>query len=272
MNFMNQFRVDPDSVSLLRNEADDTRLLRALHVLEVVSHASLPVSNSQLTARTGIPKASMVRLTKELSCVGYLSEMPGQRGWVPGPRAAGLSLQILGNGQFRRECRTILRKVVEETGETCNLTVRDGDNVRYIERIETQEPLRLHLEVGSKAPLHCTAGGKLFLSQLSTPALASLLSNMVLEQRTPQTMTDPAKLTAALAQLRTRNVGVDNEEFVTGMVGVAVPIRSPDGTTIAALVCHAASARTPLHELENRLPILQAAIKPVEQLLCSLAV
>jgi len=269
---MNQFRVDPDSVSSLKNEADDTRLLRALHVLDVVSQAALPVSNSQLTVRTGIPKASMVRLTKELASVGYLSELPGQRGWVPGPRAAGLSLQILGNGQFRRECRAILRRVVEQTGETCNLTVRDGDNVRYIERIETQEPLRLHLEVGSKAPLHCTAGGKLFLSQLGAQELASLLKNMTLEKRTPSTIIDPSKLTAVLAKLRTHNVGVDNEEFVTGMVGVAVPIRSPDGTMIAALVCHAASARTPLHELEGRLPILQAAIKPLEMLLNSIAV
>lgn len=241
-------------------------MLRALRVLEVISEASLPISLPQLGLRTYIPKATLSRLVAVLISSGYVSMLPGRRELVPGPAAALLGVHTLGNGQFRRECRAILRNVVSRLGETCNLTVRDGDCVTYIERVESDHMLRLHLEPGTRAPLHCTAGGKLFLSQLDDAELDRLTPSHTLKRMTPATLTQPEALRHELRRLRKLGIGVDNEEFVVGMVGLAVPIKSPDGSTLAALVCHAATARVSLPKLEEQLPLLRSTAKTLAEL------
>ena len=125
------------------------RMLRAMRVIEAVGDASIPVSISQLAQRVEIPKATLARLVANLVASGYLSFIPGQRVLVPGPRSVRAALRTLGNGYFRRECRTVLREVVNKLGETCNLVAMDGDCVLYIERVETGAPLRMHLEPGA---------------------------------------------------------------------------------------------------------------------------
>ena len=68
----------------------------------------------------------------------------------------------------RRERRAILSRLVEAIGETCNFTMHDGTDVVYLERVETSANVRLHMKTGSRVPLHCTASGKLLLSDINT--------------------------------------------------------------------------------------------------------
>lgn len=262
---MPEIKNSPDSVA---ETLDSARMLRAIRVIESVCDSSLPVSISQLVQRTNIPKATLTRLVSNLVNTGYLSFVPGRRELVPGPRSARLAMRALGNGFFRRECRTILRAVVGKLGETCNLVVLDGDCVRYIERVETDAPLRMHMEPGTWAPLHCTAGGKLFLSQMEANERTRLLETLKLERKTPATFVTPTELLRELERLRKLGIGVDNEEFIAGMVGIAVPVRAADNANlVAALVCHAAAARATLLELEAMLPTLKAAAQKLSSLL-----
>lgn len=247
---------------------DDARMLRAIRVIEAVCDASMPISGPQLVHRTDIPKATLARLVTSLVSSGYLSYVPGRRELVPGPRSARLGIRALGNGPLRRECRAVLRDTVARLGETCNLVVRDGDSVIYVERVETDAPLRMHLEPGTRAPLHCTAGGKLFLSQMDPGDSARLMSVLKLDRRTPGTIVEASVLVRELERLRKKDIGVDNEEFIAGMVGIAVPVRSTDnGSLLAGLVCHAASARATLAELEMKLPILRSAAQRIAEIL-----
>lgn len=247
---------------------DSVRMLRAMRVIEAVCDASLPLSISQLAPRVEIPKATLARLVANLVTSGYLSFIPGQRVLVPGPRAVRSALRTLGNGYFRRECRTILREVVNKLGETCNLVSMDGDCVMYIERVETDAPLRMHLEPGTRAPLHCTAGGKLLLSQMDLGERNRLLGQLRLERKTQSSIVSPQELVRELDRIKNQGFGEDNEEFIAGMVGVAVPVRSPDSpVTVAALVCHAATARANLRELAEKIPILKLAAKRLSTVL-----
>ena len=75
-----------------------------------------------------------------------------------------------------------LRQLSEEVGETCNITIPDGSQMRYLDRVETHWPLRMQFMIGTKVPLHCTASGKLFLSQLPGEQMSSLIENLNFEQ------------------------------------------------------------------------------------------
>lgn len=245
----------------------DARALRALAVLERVAASNQPVSVSQLALRASIPKATLVRLLDMLVANGYLIDVPGMRGFIPGPKATRLATMTLGNSTFRRECRAILASLVQLLGETCNLTVLDGDQVMYIERIETDEPLRMHIEPGTRLPLHCTAGGKLFLASLCRLERLAVLGRLHLTAMTPQTLTDQRCLAVELDRLAALGIGLDNEEFVRGMVGIAVPVRAGSGKIVAALVCHSASARASLSDLMLHRSQMEIAAKRLSGLL-----
>lgn len=253
----------------LQNDINESaRLLRTMRIIECVSESIFPVSISQLAQRTDVPKATLKRIVNPLVSSGYLALVPGGKKIVPGPKSAQMAMRILGNSQFRRECQNVLREAVHQLGETCNLTARDGDSVMYIERIETIEPLRMHLEPGTRAPLHCTAGGKMFLSQMGHQELERFMSTLTLKKCTGATIVNPKALSLELARLSKLGIGLDNEEFIAGMVGIAVPIRvKHDEQPVAALVCHAASARLPLSELKKKVPTLQIYAQKIASLL-----
>ena len=252
--------------------AEDSRALRALSVLEQLAVAGQPFSLSQLSVRLRIPKATLMRLIESLEAQGYVTHLPdsrgADRGITLGPRAARLALTTLANNTFARACRSLLRSLVEALGETCNLTALDRDGVLYVERVETTEPLRLHLEPGTRVPLHCTASGKLFLAQMPVAERRLVLARLTLERKTHGTLTELGLLEAELDRLAARGIGIDNEEFVQGMVAVAVPVRNTaDAQVLAALAIHAPTARASLQELLQAVPRLKESALKIAPLL-----
>lgn len=252
--------------------ADDARVLRALAVLEALAAAGQPYTLSQLSVRLRIPKATLLRMIESLETRGYVMHLPDSRGHdraiALGPRAAQFALATLSNNTFTRGCRSVLRALVDVLGETCNLTALDNDAVLYVERVETTEPLRLEMRPGMRVPLHCTASGKLFLSQMTALERNAMLSQLTLKKMTYRTLTDPQLLAAELDRLGARGVGIDNEEFVRGMVAVAVPVRAAsDGHLLASLAVHAPTARATLDDLLKAVPQMKQAASRLAPLL-----
>ncbi len=278
--FQNRSATDAADAGGTAGAADeDARSLRVLMVLDALARAQHPQTLAQLSQRLHVPKTTLMRLLAAMERAGFVLQMPAERGFVPGPRAAGLALQTLRSPPVLRECRAILGRLVAALGETCNLTALDGDRVLYVERVETHEPLRLQLSPGIHVPLHCTASGKLFLSAMSRLERQQTLQRLVLTRNTPRTLADPSLLEAELDRLGARGIGVDNEEFVRGMTAVAVPVRelatdAVNGTAaasarpvLAAIACHAPTARVPLEGLLRAVPVLQEAAQQMGRIL-----
>jgi DNA-binding IclR family transcriptional regulator len=131
--------------------------------------------------------------------------------------------------------------------------------VIYLDRVEARWPLRLHLEPGSRVPLHCTASGKLFLAHLPAARRRGVLAALELSAFTPHTITDRAVLERELAAIAQTGHSMDREEFLLGLIAVAVPVKDSSGATLAALACHAPSARLSLERALGFLPILERA-------------
>ncbi|WP_233575733.1 IclR family transcriptional regulator [Noviherbaspirillum saxi] len=258
--------VATDAASM--NQGDDARALRVLRLIEHLANATQPLTLSQLSTRLDVPKATMMRMLDHLQRHGYVLRTPFEGGgYVPGTAATRLALSALRNNALIRVSRATLGKLVAATGETCNLVVPEGNNVIYVDRVETEEPLRLQLPPGTRAPMHCTASGKLFLSRLSLFEQRSLLTAMPLKKLTPRTITDPASLEAELARIAKCGIGFDHEEFVLGMVAVAVPIQASDGKVVAAVACHAPVARKSIDDLLAYVGLLTDAASVLQPLL-----
>ncbi|MCV6903384.1 MAG: IclR family transcriptional regulator, partial [Achromobacter xylosoxidans] len=217
--------------------------------------------------RLDMPKSTLMRLLASMQRAGFVAATPTENGFVPGPQATALALATLRASAFTRACRAVLAQLVGKLGETCNLTAPDGDQVIYMERVETAEPLRLFFAVGSHVPMHCTASGKLFLASMNRLERGRVLARLPLTRNTPRTLTDPARLEDELERLATRGIGIDNEEFVRGMSAVAVPVRDAQDRVVAAVACHAPTARLLLDDLLRAVPVLQGAAQSMSAVL-----
>lgn len=163
--------------------------------------------------------------------------------------------------------RDVLIRLNQRLGETCNLSIPDGDAMLYIDRVETHWPLRIQLHVGSRVPLHATAAGKLALSQINDGKLERYLKRAELQAYTAQTLTDPDRLRDELRQIRQQGYSTDTGEFVPGMIAMAVPVLDRAGQLIATVSFHAPVQRLTLAEGLKYLPDLRAAAEELAQLI-----
>lgn len=246
-----------------------SRNLRVLQVLQSLSASEYPQTLSQLSSRTKLPKSSLMRLLAELERHDYVTRTPGQGGYVTGPRCHELGLSIVQTPSLLRRCSSIIRRLVAITGETCNLNILTEDHVQYLVRVENPGQLRLqlHMEIGSRVPLHCTASGKLFLAMTPEPAHSQMISQLALERYAPQTITNRQDLEQELKRTQALKLGLDNEEFVRGMVAVAVPVHNDEGQTIAALACHAPTAQATLEYLIEQVPAMRRTANELQEIL-----
>src|SRR5262249_24856935 len=150
--------------------------------------------------------------------------------------------------------------LVRTVGETCNIGTIDGSEIVYLDRVETETwPLRLQFSVGSRVPLHCTATGKLFLAYLPPRQRRTLIGALGLQRHTETTLTDPAAPSRALDEIRKEGVSLDAQEFLSGVVCIAVPILGPRGAIRAAIAVQAPEARMAIAEARRHLPALRSA-------------
>ena len=135
----------------------------------------------------------------------------------------------------------------------------------YLERVETKWPLRIQLPIGTRVPLHCTASGKMFLSTFRDPKrVARLVEPM--EKRTPHSIGDAEALLAELERIRDRGFSTDAEEFIEGMIAVAVPMPGPSGSLAATLSFHALSQRLSLKRAERFVSLLKTTVDEMSAL------
>ena len=240
---------------------------RMLAVLEAVAAIDGPVSAIDLVDRLELPRATVHRLAVALERLGYLSREPGSKRFIVGLRQQRLALDTLIHSSLRGARHAILQALVDEVGETCNVTVLDGNEVVYIDRVESDWPLRTHLQPGSRIPIHCGASGMMFLSAMPAAKRRRILTAAPLRRYTPKTILDPGEIEKRLRQIRAAGVAIESEEFMQGLIGVAVPVHDTRGRVCATVSMHAPTARFTVEQVLARTPLLQDAAREIATLL-----
>lgn len=237
----------------------DTPTMRLFALLEVIAERDRPFSLQALVEETGLPKPTLHRMLQQLEGVGVLQREGDGRHYSTGLRLRRLASNLLANNTFHGARRSVLRHLVEEIGESCNLTSFTGSDVMYLDRVETAAPLRFYLHPGSRVPVHCSSSGKLFLAQMAPAQRRRLLAHIPLMQYTPKTVTDPVELERELETVRRNGYALDNEEFLPGLLCVAVLVPNPAGRSNLAVALQAPIMRLTHEKALHFLPALQRA-------------
>ncbi|HTL76030.1 MAG TPA: IclR family transcriptional regulator [Casimicrobiaceae bacterium] len=241
------------------SEQSDSVALRTFRALECVARAVEPPTLEELTRTLRLPKPTVFRILRLLSDAGLVQREMHRKRYVVGPRAAAFALDVQMQSPRRGEQRAILERLVETIGETCNLTMLDANEVLYVERVETTANIRLHMQAGSRVPLHCTASGKLLLSTLPPAQARRLLGPGPLRRFTSRTIVDPARLENELDAIRANDFSSDNAEYLVDSVCLAVPVRDPRGRVCAAIAVHGPSPRMTVRKGVAFVPAMREA-------------
>jgi DNA-binding IclR family transcriptional regulator len=242
-------------------------MAKALAIIErVAENRGRPAAVADIASMLGVPKPTAHRIATTLEEFGFLKRDPAGGRLIEGDRLVRLAFDVLAAAASRAPPRSILEALAEATGETCNVGVLAGNQVAYIDRVESRWPLGLRFEPGSRVPMHCTAIGKLLLSQMSPKQRGRFLMSSPLSQYTQNTITEPAALQRELARVRKKGISTDDQEFMSGVVCVAVPITGANARVCAGLAISAPHARLTLDDALRYLPLLQDAARKLSQI------
>jgi len=233
-------------------------ITRVLEIIEIVSKADRPISPADLAYHLNIPKPSIHRLLVQLQEENFLQL--NMRGLVvPGHRMQSIALGVLYNNRFKAVRQAILAQLTETIGETCGISIPNGVDMIYYDRVQNSNPIQVHLPIGSHTPTYATASGKLYLSSLSNTQCKKIIQKLPLQRYARNTITQVDTLHEEIQSIKRSGIATDNEEFIDGMVAIATPIQSVQGKLFACLFVHAPLIRMSLEQLLEFRPLLEKA-------------
>ena len=187
-----------------------------------------------LAKRLRLAKSTVHRLATTLASAGFLEQNA-----ETGKYRLGVALFELGALVRRRmdvanEARPRLRELLEKTGETVQLGIVDQFSVLYVYEMESRHAIRTAAAVGGRAPLHCTAVGKVLLAFQPAEYVRQVVERG-LAAHTSRTLTRREAVLGMLDEVRQRDYAIDDEESESGLRAIAAPVRNHTGAVIAAL-------------------------------------
>ncbi|MCA9879755.1 MAG: IclR family transcriptional regulator [Thermomicrobiales bacterium] len=234
---------------------------RTLDILELISSSSDDVSVSELHVALGLPVGTVHRLLSMLVKREYVTRDPRARRYSPGPKLLEIGSRALSNQRFdlQRIVQPHLAALTAETGETSNLVVPQGTDIVYLAQVPSRHLIRMFTEVGQRAPLYCTGGGRAILSGFTAQQVDDYLRTLQPKPWTPRTLTSREALRASIIEAQNRGFAIDDEERELGVRCVAAPIFDRTGACVAALTISGPATRMTLEEVERIGPVVRQA-------------
>jgi IclR family KDG regulon transcriptional repressor len=206
---------------------------KVLDILEYLADAGRPVGASEVARAVGFHVSTTHRLLRTLASRGYVDQHAAQRSFVIGPQLHALGSAYAGGAGLVQVARPELEALRDALGETIHFGVYRNGEVMEVASASGTQAVSVSLGAGRRDPAHCTALGKVLLASLDAEALKAFLRRP-LERRTARSLRKP-ELLKAIEAARVRGYATDEEELEAHMCCVAVPVRDPAGSVVAAL-------------------------------------
>ncbi len=211
----------------------DSTLLKGLSVLEHVAKSAEPRGVTELADELPLTKSNVHRILKTLEAGGYLSQDPVTRRYKITLKLWELGLGAVAKLDIRIQAASSLKALSEITHETVHLSVLDGNEVIYIDKIDSSEPVQAYSYVGGRAPAHCVATGKALFAWKSEAELDRISKTLV--PHSEHTITDPAAFLEEMASIRDKGFALNKGEWRESVWGAAAVVRDARGDVVGAV-------------------------------------
>ncbi len=210
-------------------------LEKTISILDALRDASEPMGVTELSVALGLTVNAVYRHLDTLHWYDLVEQDPRTLKYILGTHLIEYGARAIQRLSFGEKARPYLEQLASKTDETVNLCILRGGEALFIDKIESQEFLRMVTHLGARVPLHCTSIGKAMLAYLPEEEQKTILEAQPLTRYTPNTITDVATLKAHLQMIRSQGYAVDNEEYLPGVRCIAAPILGHDQSAMAAV-------------------------------------
>jgi DNA-binding IclR family transcriptional regulator len=217
---------------------------RALRLLLAFESQEQELGVTELAAQVGVHKSTASRLAATLAARGFLERRAGSEAFRLGPELGRLGLLALGGRDLVELARSPMEQLAQETGETVNLAVLDGETAVNVAQVDGRHIVGVGSWTGRRTALHSTANGKALLAFMSGSMPAGAL-----ETFTAATVTSRSALARELKTVRARGFATAVGELEEGLHAVAAPVLDAAGTCRAALSVSGPAYRMPVERL-----------------------
>nr|MDT0657354.1 IclR family transcriptional regulator [Micromonospora sp. DSM 115978] len=239
-------------------------LERGLAVIRAFDAEHPQLTLSEVARTTGLTRAAARRFLLTLVELGYMRT--DGRLFSLRPRILELGYAYLSSLSLPEVAQPHMEALVAEVHESCSMSVLDGDEVVYVARVPTKRIMAVAISVGTRFPAYATSMGRVLLAGQPASWLDHYLETAELRPLTRRTVTEPAKLRAMLARIRTQGFALVDQELEEGLRSLAAPIRGEDGTVIAAVNVSAHASRGTSDVIRrDLLPPLLATARRIEE-------
>ncbi len=210
-------------------------LSRGLAVLSQFDEMAGDLSLTDLVRLTGLSKSTTFRIVRTLEDAGYLIRHADTQRYRPGLKVLKLGFAALSNLGIREISRPYLERLAKTTGQTVSLSLLDGREIVYIDRVRNRAIVGVVLGLGSRIPAHCASMGKAILAHLPEVELATLLNEKTLVPCTSRSIVEISALHREFVRIRRCGYALNDQELEIGLRAVAAPIRDHDQQVVAAI-------------------------------------
>lgn len=208
---------------------------KSLSILELLLQQGSAMNMTEISERLEIYPSTIHRILDTLKHWGYVEQDPHTQKYQLGLKVLELGMAKLRQIDLVREATPYLKELVAQCNETVHLGVLEEGEVLYLAKEESSQTIRMCSYVGRRAPIHCTALGKVLLAYLPEEKRKKILWQKELLRFTEKTITDRKELEKELNKVKKQGFALDREENEKDVCCIAAPIKDYQGKIIAAI-------------------------------------
>jgi DNA-binding IclR family transcriptional regulator len=209
---------------------------RVMQILEAIGSSDEGKTHGELAYSLNIPKSSLSLLLANLVDRDYISLGGSDKRYILGPQVLVLAGRYLSSLDIARLGQPILRRLTRVIDESAEIAIKRENEMMIIAKEDCSRPLARMIQMGERAPIYATAGGKAILAHLSDEEIEHYLSSVELMPITKATITDPEVLRGELKAIRSGALARSHEELHEGITAVASPVFDLYGRVVASIV------------------------------------
>jgi DNA-binding IclR family transcriptional regulator len=235
---------------------------KVLRIFEALSASPAGLQLREIAEQAAINKSTAYRFLAHLESEKYLFR-DDSGAYLVGPRLVRLGSGSTYQMTMRKISRPVLQDLRNKTGETVNLGILDGQDVFYVDVVQSRHPFRMASRIGTLRPVYCTAMGKTLLAFLSAQEEQHVLASLRFERFTSHTITKIEHFKEELAEVRRRGYGLDDEEATPGARCVAAPVLLEDEKVVASVSVAGPTIRIATHRISFFAEAVRAAAQTI---------
>jgi IclR family transcriptional regulator, KDG regulon repressor len=228
-------------------------LERALTILNTLSDYPDGLTIAKLSKLVNLSKSTTHRLLATLVNMNYVAKNPENDRYKVGLQTLYVARSVLNNNNIATVAKPYLKQLCNDVNETVHLCLEDKGEIVYIDKLESNQTIRMYSRIGNRAPMYCTAVGKVLLSGMTPGRLEEIADATTFSPRTPRTITSTEELKDEVIKVQQQGYALDDIENEEGIRCIAAPIYSHEHRIVASFSISGPSNRVTMERVNNEL-------------------